>query len=99
MHAPKTYDTLIRPLLTERSTQLKEKHNQYFFMTDVAATKTGIKAAVEELFKVKVASVRTMIMPGKARRLGQSMGRRPDWKKAVVTLQEGQKIDFAQEAA
>jgi len=97
MAETKLYKTLVRPILTERSTQLKEKYNQYFFVADLDATKTGIKQAVEDLFKVKVASVRTMIVPGKARRLGQNAGRRPDWKKAVVTLKEGQKIDFAQE--
>jgi len=93
----KLYKTLVRPILTERSTQLKEKYNQYFFVADLDATKTGIKQAVEDLFKVKVASVRTMIVPGKTRRLGQNQGRRADWKKAVVTLEEGQKIDFTQE--
>ncbi|MDE1975790.1 MAG: 50S ribosomal protein L23 [Elusimicrobia bacterium] len=97
MSETKNYQTLVRPILTERSTLLKEKHNQYFFVADLDATKTGIKKAVEDLFKVKVASVRTMIVPGKTRRMGRSEGRKPDWKKAVVTLEAGQKIDFTQE--
>lgn len=97
MSETQAYRALIRPLLTERSTQLKEKYNQYFFVAALDATKPGIKGAVESLFKVKVRSVRTMIVPGKTRRMGRGAGAKPDWKKAVVTLEEGQKIDFAQE--
>lgn len=91
------FGVIVRPLLTERSTVLKEKHNQYFFETSPAATKGDVKRAVEQLFKVKVESVRTMTMPGKFRRFGRGGGMRPDWKKAVVTVQKGQKIDFAEQ--
>ena len=93
------YATIVRPLLTERSTILKEKHNQYLFETALSATKPEIKKAVEELFKVKVDSVRTMIVRGKFRRFGKGGGMRADWKKAFVTLLEGQKIDFAEQAS
>jgi large subunit ribosomal protein L23 len=93
------YATIVRPLLTERSTILKEKHNQYLFETAVSASKPEIKKAVEDLFKVKVEDVRTMIVRGKFRRFGKGGGMRPDWKKAIVTLKEGQKIDFAEQAS
>ncbi|MBI4375744.1 MAG: 50S ribosomal protein L23 [Elusimicrobia bacterium] len=92
------YRTIVRPLLTERSTILKERHNQYVFETTLAASKTDIKRAVEGLFKVNVEDVRTMVMPGKFRRYGRGGGQRSDWKKAIVTLREGQKIDVAEQA-
>ena len=92
-------DVIIRPLLTERSTILKEKFNQYLFDAAKGATKTDIKRAVEELFKVSVEGVRTMTVKGKFRRQGRSAGYRSDWKKAIVTLQKGQKIDIADQAA
>lgn len=93
------YNVIVRPLLTERSTILKEKHNQYLFETRLDAAKPDIKKAVESLFKVNVENVRTMIVRGKFRRFGKGGGMRPDWKKAVVTLKEGQKIDFAEQAS
>ena len=99
MSEKELFNTIVRPLLTERSTILKEKFNQYMFETRLDASKTEIKRAVEEMFKVKVDDVRTMIVPGKFRRYGRGGGQRPDWKKAVVTLQQGQKIDFADQAA
>jgi large subunit ribosomal protein L23 len=92
------YNVIVRPVMTERSTLLKEKQNQYVFEVRPGATKPDIRHAVEQLFKVKVLSVRTMNVLGKMRRLGRSMGRRPDWKKAVVTLGEGQKIDLVEQA-
>ena len=90
---------LVRPLLTERGALNQEKHNQYVFEAAVGATKTDIKNAVETLFKVEVEKVRTMIVPGKFRRFGRGGGVKPDWKKAIVTVAKGQKIDFAQKAA
>jgi large subunit ribosomal protein L23 len=93
------YGLIVRPLLTERSTILKEKFNQYMFETKLNATKPDIKRAVEELFKVKVESVRTMVVQGKFRRFGRGGGMRSNWKKAIVTLTEGQKIDFAEQAS
>lgn len=86
---------LVRPLLTERGTNLQEKHNQYLFETSPEATKTDIKQAVETLFKVEVEKVRTMRAHGKFRRFGKGGGVLADWKKAIVTIAKGQKIDFA----
>ncbi len=86
---------LVRPLLTERGTNLQEKHNQFLFQTSPEATKTDIKAAVEKLFKVKVEKVRTMLIHGKFRRFGKGGGVLADWKKAIVTVKKGEKIDFA----
>ena len=90
---------LVKPMLTERGTRIQEKHNQYIFEAAPQATKTDIKNAVETLFKVSVENVRTMIMPGKFRRYGKGGGMRADWKKAIVTVAKGQKIDFAQQSA
>jgi large subunit ribosomal protein L23 len=90
---------LKRPILTERSTMLKEQHGQYCFQVDKGASKGDIKRAVQETFKVKVTSVRTMILPGKERRMGRTSGVRADWKKAIVTLQKGQKIDWADQGS
>ena len=92
------YNVIVRPILTERSTTLKEKQNQYIFEVLPEATKPDIRHAVEEIFKVKVLSVRTMNVLGKFRRLGRSLGKKPDWKKAIVTLGEGQKIDLVEQA-
>ncbi|MDE2039740.1 MAG: 50S ribosomal protein L23 [Elusimicrobia bacterium] len=94
-----TYRTVVRPLLTERSTILKEKFNQYAFEASLDATKPDIKRAIEELFKVRVQDVRTMRVRGKFRRFGKGGGLRSDWKKAIVTLKQGQKIDFAEQAS
>ncbi len=93
------YKTIVRPLLTERSTIAKEKHNQYAFEVVLGADKGTIKRAVETLFKVDVSKVRTMIVPGKFRRYGKGGGMRPDWKKAIVTIGEGQKIEVAEQTA
>jgi len=83
-----------RPLVTEKSTQQKEKNNQYAFEVDPKANKIEIQSAVERLFKVKVFQVRTSSVLGKVKRLGRKYGKRPDWKKAIVTLKEGDRIDF-----
>jgi len=74
-----------RPLITEKSTRQKEENHQYFF---------EIQSAVERLFKVKVLQVRTSNVMGKIKRLGRRYGKRPDWKKAIITLKEGDRIDF-----
>ncbi len=89
------HGVLVRPLLTERGTHLQEGCNQYLFETSPEATKTDIRLAVEKLFKVEVEKVRTMLVHGKFRRFGKSGGVLPDWKKAIVTVAKGQKIDFA----
>ncbi|MFA5162655.1 MAG: 50S ribosomal protein L23 [Elusimicrobiales bacterium] len=87
------YTILKRPLQTEKSLELRDKENRYSFAVDKSATKTEIRAAVEKMFKVKVTKVHTSIVGGKIHRMGRFAGRRPDWKKAVVTLAQGQKID------
>ncbi len=83
-----------RPLITERGTVLRDLANQYFFQVNPAANKHEIKQAVELYFGVKVASVRTMNMRGKIKRMGRFQGKRSDWKKAIVTLSEGDTIDI-----
>lgn len=91
-------DIIRRPLVTEKVTRLQEKVNQYAFEVDPTSNKIQIKKAVEERFKVKVTQVRTLNVSGKIKRLGRFTGRRPDWKKAIVTIAEGQKIDFFETA-
>ena len=86
--------TIIRPLITEKSTHQKEGNNQYVFEVHRDTNKVEIQYAVERLFKVKVAQVRTVNVLGKMKRLGRKYGKRPDWKKAIVTLKEGSRIDF-----
>ena len=93
------YGHIVRPVMTERSTLLQEKFNQYVFEVTRTSTKTDVKMAVQELFKVKVEKVRTMKMPGKFRRFGRGGGYRSDWKKAVVTLKAGDKIDLVGQAS
>ncbi len=93
------HEILVRPLLTERGTGNQEKYNQYLFEAAPDATKTDIKRAVETMFKVEVEQIRTMVVPGKFRRFGRGGGMRPDWKKAIVTVAKGQKIDFSTPAA
>jgi large subunit ribosomal protein L23 len=83
-----------RPMITEKSTRQKEEGRQYVFEVDRDANKIEIQTAVERLFKVKVLQVRTCNVLGKMKRLGRRQGKRADWKKAVVTLKEGDRIDF-----
>jgi len=82
------------PLITEKGTLVNEQANQVVFRVHPDATKVEIRKAVEALFKVRVEKVRTVNVLGKKRRVGRSMGKRPDWKKAYVTLAKGQRIDF-----
>lgn len=91
---PKPREILKRPLLTEKSTQAQDKLDQVAFEVDRGANKILIKQEVERRFKVKVTKVRTMHILGKLKRMGRFEGRRSSWKKAVVTLAEGQKIEF-----
>ncbi len=81
-------------MLTEKGTALKEADNKVMFRVAKEANKIEIKKAVEEIFKVKVDSVATINCKGKKKRLGRFEGRRPDWKKAIVTLKKGEKLDF-----
>ena len=88
------YEIITAPVITEKGTFVNETGNQVVFQVRNDANKLEIKHAVERLFKVKVLKVRTSNMLGKMRRVGRSIGRRPDWKKAYVTLAAGQRIDF-----
>jgi len=90
------YSVLKKPLVTEKSNLLKEELNQVVFEVDKKANKIDIKKAVEKLFKFKVnvTNVHTVNMRGKKKRLGRSEGKKPDWKKAIVTLKKGDRIDF-----
>ena len=85
---------LKRPIITEKTTRLKEIKNRVVFAVDREATKPAIKEAVEKAFKVKVMDVHTMIVRGKIKKMGRFMGKRSNWKKAIVTLKEGDKIDL-----
>jgi len=89
-----SYDIVKRPLVTEKSTQLKELFRQYTFEVDRRANKFQIRQAVESIFKVHVTDIKTSVLRGKFRRVGRAMGKRPNWKKAIVTLKEGEKIEF-----
>ena len=82
------------PLITEKLDQLREKQRQYSFVVDRQATKHDVARAVTTLFKVTVENVRTSVVRGKVKRVGTSMGKRPNWKKAFVTLKEGDKIEL-----
>src|SRR5947209_9392591 len=88
-----------KPLVTERATNLKALANQYVFRVALGSSKSDIKRAVQDLFKVKVTAVRTMRVQGKFRRMGNSAGAyRPEWKKAIVSVQAGQEIKVLEEA-
>ncbi len=91
---PKERMILRRPLLTEKSTRMQDSLNQVVFEVDRGANKIQIQQAVEKRFNVKVEKVRTMHFMGKLKRQGRFEGRRSSWKKAVVVLAEGQKIEF-----
>ncbi len=88
-----TFDVLIRPIITEKNTLLGE-HGKYTFEVDRKANKPQVRQAVEKAFKVDVVSVNLCNMPGKLRRVGRSRGITSPWRKAVVTLREGQKIEL-----
>lgn len=83
-----------RPLFTEKSTRVQERDNQYAFAVDPEATKREIADAIAKLFEVQVTNVRTQNYRGKVRRMGRFAGRRASWKKAIVTLAEGQTIEL-----
>ena len=87
-------DVVRGPVITEKGTLVNEQGNQVVFRVHPRANKVEIRRAVEALFKVRVEKVRTSRQLGKIRRVGRLMGRRPDWKKAYVTLAEGNRIDF-----
>jgi large subunit ribosomal protein L23 len=90
----KIYRILKRPLITEKSTIVKDEHNKLVFEVDRGANKIEIKQAVEQIFKVDVIDVTTLTVKGKRKRVGRMFTKRPDWKKAVVTIKPGQQVKF-----
>ncbi|OIN96468.1 MAG: 50S ribosomal protein L23 [Deltaproteobacteria bacterium CG1_02_45_11] len=88
------YDIIKRPVITEKTTNQKEAYNQITFEVDCEANRVEIKKAIENIFKVKVAGVHTIQIRGKIKRRGRIVGKRRDWKKAIVTLRPGERIDF-----
>ena len=88
------YSLIRYPVLSEKGTHLKEKDNKILLRVDIRANKNQIKKAVEKTLNVKVVTVRTMRMKGKKKRVGRYEGKRSDWKKAIVTLAPGEKVDF-----
>lgn len=91
---PRLHDIIVRPVITEKSTEQLDRHHAYTFEVSREANKHQIAQAVEALFNVNVESVRTMNFRGKPRRVGRQIGRRANWKKAVVTLREGDSIEI-----
>lgn len=94
MNVDRLHQIIIAPVVSEKSTRAAEKFNQAVFKVARDAGKPEIKEAVEKLFNVKVADVRTLNVKGKNKRFGRFEGKRSDWKKAYVTLAQGQEIDF-----
>ncbi|MBW1841222.1 MAG: 50S ribosomal protein L23 [Deltaproteobacteria bacterium] len=88
------HDIIKRPLLTEKTNIQKELYHQVTFEVDRRANSVQIKRAIENVFNVRVAGVRTMQVKGKAKRRGRILGKRKDWKKAIVKLVPGERIDF-----
>ena len=88
------HNMIVRALITEKGTVMREKSNKYVFQVDAAANKIEIKKAVESIFSVHVVEVRTMNVPGKQKRMGKFAGYRPDWKKAIVTVKAGEAIEL-----
>ena len=88
------HDVIYRPLVTEKSNIAREENQVVTFAVDPRANKHDIRRAAEALFSVEVLDVRTMRMPRKSRRVGRSLGRKAEWKKAILRLAEGQTIEF-----
>ncbi|MCL6417165.1 50S ribosomal protein L23 [Aestuariirhabdus sp. Z084] len=95
MNQERVFQVLQGPHISEKATLLAETQGQYVFKVSKDATKLEIKKAVEQLFEVKVKSVATLNVKGKTKRTARGMGKRADWKKAYVRLEQGQDIDFA----
>ncbi len=94
MNREQLMSVLIAPHVTEKTSLAMQNHNQYTFRVRRDATKTDVKKAVELMFDVKVKGVQVVNEPGKRRRFGKSLGRTQDWKKAYVSLERGQTIDY-----
>jgi len=88
------YDIIKRPLITEKTSIQKEAANQVSFEVDRRSNRVEIKRAIEKIFNVRVSSVKTMQVKGKTKQRGRIVGKRKDWKKAIVTLLPGERIDF-----
>jgi large subunit ribosomal protein L23 len=88
------HSVLKRPVVTEKTTALREEENQYAFEVALGANKVEIRNAIEAAFGVRVLDVRTQVVRGKMKRFRRGVGKKPNWKKAVVTLLEGDAIDF-----
>jgi large subunit ribosomal protein L23 len=95
MNPERIFQILLTPHISEKSALLGDDAGQAVFQVAKDAKKAEIKAAVEQLFDVKVANVRTVNMKGKSKRMGLRHGRRSDWKKAYVSLEQGHEIDLA----
>ena len=89
-----SHEIIIKPLITEKTSIQKELNNQLTFEVDRRANRIEIKQAIESIFNVRVAAVKTMQITGKIKRRGRITGKRRDWKKAIVTLLPGERIDF-----
>ncbi len=87
-------DVLVRPLLTEKITAMREKGNKVGFLVRLDANRIEIKRAVESVLKVRVERVNVLTVIGKTKRLGRFAGKRPNWKKAIVTLKKGEKLEM-----
>jgi len=88
------FDVIKGPLITEKLDQAREQHRQYSFIVDLKASKHEVARAVQQLFKVTVEGVRTNIVRGKIKRVGKTTGQRSNFKKAIVTLKDGDKIEL-----
>lgn len=95
MNQERIFKVLLGPHVSEKATVLADSRNQFVFKVDTTATKLEIKKAVEQLFNVKVKAVSTLNVKGKTKRTVRGLGKRNDWKKAYVSLEAGQDIDFA----
>ena len=88
------YDIVVCPIVTEKGTYMKEINQQYLFQVSRGSNKIEIRRAIESIYKVKVDKVRTLLVRGKAKRHRLACGKAPDWKKAIVTLKDGESIEF-----
>ena len=98
MNQERVFKVLLGPHISEKATVLADSKSQFVFKVATDATKLEIKKAVEALFNVKVAGVRTLNVQGKTKRTMRGLGKRNDWKKAYIALQPGQDLDFASSA-
>lgn len=98
MNQERVFKVLLGPHVSEKATLLADKKSQFVFKVAIDATKLEIKKAVESLFNVNVAAVNTVNVLGKSKRTARGLGKRNDWKKAIISLQPGQDLDFASSA-